>query len=319
MDNRLISKKSIVCLGGGIGTVNLLKGLKTYTTNISTIISMADNGGSSGRLRRLYNMIPVGDMISCIAAMSEDEDLIPKLLTYRFEGERYGKDHELGGHKLGNLIMVALKNLEGNYENAIEQMKKIFNVQGNFLPATEEAVDISAITIDDKEVFGEEKIDLGKYKGKRILKKVILHPENVKAALNVVDTILKAEVIVLGPGDLYTNLLPILIVPDIKNALKRSTAKKILIINTANKPFETKGYFIEDYLDAIERHIGDININLVLANNNFDEKIPAKYHYTYVKAKNLNDSRIILKNLAKKDFPIHHDSKKLAKEVVELI
>lgn len=317
-----INKTNIVCLGGGIGTVNLLRGLKEYTKDITVIVSMADDGGSAGRLRRLYNIIPVGDLVSCMAAMSKDINLIPNFLRYRFTGERYGKDNELGGHKLGNLVMVALKDLMGTYESAIAEFKKLFQVEGTFLPATEEHVTISARTVDGKEIFGEEKIDLGKYKGKRGLERVYLHPENAKAAPHVLTAIENAKAIILGPGDLYTNLLPVLIVPEIAEALKRTKAKKIFIINVANKPFETKGYKAHDFANAIKRHIGTFPFDVVLVNNNMTSPIPKEYHYDYVKIENneiFDSIQLIQEDLINAEFPLYHDSSKLAKVVSQLI
>lgn len=317
-----INNTNIVCLGGGIGTVNLLKGLKEYTKDITVIVSMADDGGSAGRLRRLYNIIPVGDLVSCMAAMSKDVTLIPNFLRYRFNGERYGKDNELGGHKLGNLIMVALKDLMGSYESAISEFKKLFQVEGTFLPATEEHVTISARTVDGKEIFGEEKIDLGKYRGKRGLEHVYLHPENAKAAPGVLHAIANAKAIILGPGDLYTNLLPVIIVPEIAEALKKSSAQKIFIINVANKPFETKGYKTHDFAHAIKRHIGEFPFTTVLVNNNTKTPIPKEYHYDYVKIEEnsvFDTVNLIQTDLINKDFPLYHDSAKLAKVVSQLI
>ncbi len=324
-DSRIneIKEKQIVCLGGGIGTANLLRGLKKYTTNINTVISMADDGGSAGRLRRLYNVMPLGDLVSCMSVMSKNkEGIIPELLTYRFNGERYGKDHELGGHKLGNLLMVALKDLSGTYEGAIAVFKKLFDVQGNFFPATESSVDISAITIDGQEIFGEEKIDLGKYRGKRILQKVLLHPQTAPAAPGVVDNILSADVVVLGPGDLYTNLLPVLIVPEIADAVKNTKAKRIFIVNVANKPFETKGYNLKDYYESVKRHIESFPFDIVLVNNNYSIPIPEQYKYTYVVAtgdEQLNGSRVVKEDLVNDDFPLYHSSEKLAKAICKYI
>ncbi|MDE2589449.1 MAG: YvcK family protein, partial [Patescibacteria group bacterium] len=200
MADTRIKEKKIVCLGGGVGTVNMLRGLKAYTTDITTIISMADNGGSSGRLRRLYNVLPAGDMVSCMSVMSRQGDLTQKLLTYRFPGERYGDDHELGGQKLGNLVMVALQELTGSFAGAITKFQELFDVEGTFIPATANHVDISAVTVEGKEIFGEETIDLGKYEGKRILEKVILHPSDAKATPAAIEQILSADVILCGPG-----------------------------------------------------------------------------------------------------------------------
>lgn len=323
MVNKIMNAKKIVCLGGGVGTVNLLRGIKSYSDNISVVVSMADDGGSSGRLRRLFNVFPLGDMVSCMAAMAKDEtELTQKLLTYRFGGERYGRDTELGGHKLGNLILVALKDITGSYDEAINKLKTIFGITGNFFPATKDNVSISARTIEGKEIFGEEKIDLGKYKGKRILDRVFLHPEDAVSSPAVIAKIKEADAIICGPGDLYTNLLPVLIVKDITKALLESSAKKIFVVNVANKPFETKGYAVKDYVDAVIRHIGSFPFSQVVVNNNFSVSIPKQYHYAYVTCDtdSLPSSvSVIEDDLVNADFPIYHSPTKLANTIAKAI
>lgn len=315
--------KKLVCLGGGVGTANLLTGLKKYTTDLTTIISMADDGGSAGRLRRLYNVLPPGDLVSCMSVMAKDpEGFVKKLLTYRFNGERYGKDHELGGHKVGNLLMVALKEITGSYESAIEKFKELFEVEGNFYPATEEPVNISALTVDGLEVFGEEKIDLGKYRGKRILEKVFLHPATAHAGKKAIDAILSADAVIVGPGDLYTNLLPVLIVTNIAQALRDTKAKKLFIVNVANKPFETRGYNIIDFIHAIQRHIGDFPFTSVIANNDTQTIIPKELQYKYVPFTETLDgvqAEYITEDLVDPAFPIYHSPDKLAKVIINNI
>lgn len=314
MDYRM---KHIVCLGGGVGTVNLLKGLKAYTKNITVVISMADDGGSAGRLRRLYNTLPLGDLVACMAAMiPEKHNVISDFMRFRFEGDRYGKDIELGGHKMGNLMLFAMKDITGNYHNAIKIFKELFFIDGEFLPATKNPVTISARTADGKEIHGEEKIDLGDYNGQRTLEHVYLHPKNAKAGENVIKSIMDADAIVLGPGDLYTNLLPVLIIPGIARSLKETKAKKMFIINVANKPFETKGYKVSDYLSAIYRHIGELRLNKVFVNINHTKSIPKKYAYTYVEDNTENNSPLYVKeDFIDASMPLYHDSKKLAKAI----
>ncbi|HSW87718.1 MAG TPA: gluconeogenesis factor YvcK family protein, partial [Candidatus Saccharimonadales bacterium] len=281
------NKKKIVCLGGGIGSVNLIKGLYEFTPNIATVISLADDGGSAGRLRRLYNTYPLGDIVSCIAALSDKKDpFISELLTYRFPGDRYAKDTHLEGHKVGNLLLFAMLQLTGNMTDAIERFKKLFKVEGEFLPATNDVVSLSAETVDGKEIFGEEKIDLGKYQGKKILERISLHPANTKANERVLEAIQEADALVFGPGDLYTNILPVMVVPEIAQAIKESAAKKFFVVNIANKPFETRNYTALDFVKAVEKHIGSFPFNYLVVNSNFSVNIPNKYRYTYVKYKN---------------------------------
>ena len=313
--------KKIVCLGGGVGTVNLLRGLKKYFSNISVVVSMADEGGSSGRLRRLYDIHPPGDLISCMAALSKNENL-SKFLIYRFPGDRYAKDSLLDGHKLGNLMMVGAINATGDFNKAIHFLQKIFNIPGNFLPATFERIKISAKTIEGREIFGEENIDLGKYKGKRVLERIFLHPQKPKAFSETIRRLKEADVIIGGPGDLYTNLLPILIIPDISKIVKSSKAQKIFVVNVANKPFETRGYDVSDYIAAIKRHIGFFPFKKIIVNNDFSINIPRKFHYNYVKFKKKNSVNGVLvfeKKLIDKNFPLYHDSSKLAKAILSCV
>jgi len=315
-DNRL-KKPSIVCLGGGIGTVTLLSGLKNYACDLTAVVSMADDGGSSGRLRRLYGAFPPGDVISCLSALSTNAE-ISQLLTYRFAGDRYGKDAELGGHKLGNLFLTALADIEGDFETAIRRLQSLFSIPGTILPATRGPVMLSAKTIQNRYVYGEEKIDLGKYLGKRILESVSLHPARPKAGKGVVESILHADVIVLGPGDLYTAQLPVVIIPEITEAVKKSKAKKIYVVNVANKPFETRGYSVQDYIEAVRRHMDCFPFSTVILNNNYEEEIPKKFHYKYVKSKKrdeVSEITFVERNLVRKDFPLYHDPQKLAKAV----
>lgn len=315
-----LQQKKIVCLGGGIGTLNLIKGLRDYSTDIAIVVSMADDGGSAGRLRRLYNMLPPGDLISCMSALSDDQSsIISQLLTYRFPGERYGKDDELAGHKLGNLIMVALRDITGSFPSAIDAFQKLFKINGHFLPATLEPVEISIITKDGTEIHGEEVIDLGKFNWESGIDKLVLHPSSVTTPPQVEKHILEADYIIIGPGDLYTNILSVLIVPGIKEALSKSTAKKIFIVNVANKPNETHGYFVENYLLAIEKHIGILPFDQIIVNNNHTFIIPEKYNYTYVKLEDPNylAGKVIQEDLVDESFPIYHNSEKLARTIVK--
>jgi uncharacterized cofD-like protein len=316
--------KKIVCLGGGIGTVNLAKGLKEYTENITFVISMADDGGSGGRIRRLYNMPPPGDLVSCMAALAKSKNpLLSKVLTYRFPGDRYAKDDELSGHKLGNLLMVAMQNITGSFEGAISLFQQTFDIPGIFLPATDQAVSIQAITHKGEKIKGEETIDLGKYSWKDGIEKVSIHPTDAKAGSGVITAIESADVIVAGPGDLYTTILPTLIVPQIRQSLKKSTATKILVINIANKPYETHGYSVEDFIQAITDHLGYFPFSYVLINNNFSVPIPKEYHYEYVLSNPApsenKDYTIIERNLVDPHFPLYHNSEELAKAVDEII
>lgn len=319
-----MKKVDIVCLGGGIGTMNLVKGLKEKGYNLTVVASMADDGGSSGRLRRLFNIQPPGDLVSCMAALSEYSDKPEgQLLTYRFAGDRYGRDDVIGGQKLGNLMMVAAQDLTGSYNGAVALLKHLFKVRASIYPATLEPVSISATTIDGILVEGEENIDLGKYEGQRVLEKITLQPERPKVAKEVIKAMAKAAVIVAGPGDLYTTILPALIIPDILNALKASKAKKIFVINVANKPFETRGYAVVDFINAITKHLSGFPFDTVIVNNKVANEIPGNLNYTYVENatedSTQNEYVIVEDDLVDDAYPIYHDHQKLADAIEKQI
>lgn len=313
--------KKIVCLGGGIGTVNLVKGLNHLFGDITVIVSMADDGGSTGRLRRLYSIPPPGDLVSCIAAMSQADDTMKKLLTYRFAGERYGAEESLGGHKLGNLMMVALTSVMGDFGKALSQMQKIFRTRGKILPATIEPVSIWAKTSVGERVDREENIDLGRFTG--AIEKLHLKPNNPKTSKEVIDAIVSADLIIAGPGDLYSTILPVLLVPGILDAIKKSKAKKLYVVNVANKLFETPNYKVNDYMRAVANHCGVNLFDLVLMNNNIMPLIPAKYKRQYefvpLNYKKNKAYSVIFKDIVNTKFPLYHDSSKLAKAIMENI
>lgn len=310
--------KKIVCLGGGIGTVNLIKGLTHLAVDITVVASMADDGGSTGRLRRLYSIPPPGDLVSCIEALSEADETMKKLLSYRFKGERYGEDEALGGHKLGNLMMVGLTSITGDFSKALSQMQKIFKTRGKILPATMEPVSIWAQTSVGEKVEREENIDLGRFTG--TLEKLHLKPENPRTSDEVKETIMSADLIIAGPGDLYSTILPVLLVPNVLDSIKKSKAKKLYIINVANKLFETPNYKVQDYIKAIAKHCGDNIFDLVLTNSNISSQIPDKYkrQYEYVPLNYEKDNAysVIAEDIVDTKFPLYHDSSKLAKAII---
>lgn len=310
----------IVCLGGGIGTVQVLRGLRQYSKNITVVCSMADDGGSGGRLRRLYSVPPPGDLINCLAALSTTEPTLKELLTFRFAGNRWGKDDSLGGQKLGNLILVALTKITGDFNLALLELRRLFQSHGQILPATLENVSLWATTVEGKRVVGEQKIDLGQYPGKRQLTRIHLKPKKVTTPKEVKEAVKQADLILAGPGDLYTTVLPVMVVPTIKKEIKKSQAKKIFILNVANKPFETPHYKLSDYLQAIDKHCGPQIFDYLLANNNFRPKIPPqiKYHYVEIN-KPPTGIKVMSTDLVLESYPLYHDPQKLAQALLRLV
>lgn len=316
-----MANKKIVCLGSGIGTVNLIKGLVRYTDGITVIATMTDDGGSTGRLRRLYGIQPPGDLVSCIAALSQSDETMRKLLTYRFAGDRYGDDASLGGHKLGNLMMVALTSIMGDFSKALSYMQKIAKTRGRVLPATTEFVSIWAETSVGERVDREENIDLGRFTGS--IEKLHLKPSNPAVSKEVIEAIASADLIIAGPGDLYSTILPVLLTPGIIAAVKRSNAKKLYVVNVANKLFETPNYKVNDYIKAITTHCGDNIFKYVLMNNNIKPVIPEKYRRQYeLVPLNYAENKaysVIAEDIVDVKFPLYHDSEKLAKVIMENI
>jgi len=307
---------NIVCLGGGIGTAQVLKGLKRPEYDVSAIVSMADDGGSAGRLRRAFSVPPPGDLVNCLAALSDEESVIKQLFLYRFKGKRYGKDTDLGGQKLGNLIFVALSDIfEGDTNRALVEFSKIISSHGQVLPATLSDVNIWARTVDGKKIVGEQNIDLGNYKT-HALKSVHLNPPDAKAYDASIRAIRAAQLIVVGPGDLFSTVLPVVIVPQIKKALMTSPAKKVFIVNVANKPYETHNFKVSDYLQTVKDHIGEDIFDKILVNTSQDIKLPSKLKYSYVSLdwQNLSayKDKIIAQDIIDNDYPTYHDSAKIA-------
>lgn len=318
-----IKSKKIICLGGGVGTAQVLKGLRKYSHQLTAVVSMADDGGSAGRLRRAFSVPPPGDLVNCLAALSAEESVLKDLLLYRFAGSK-NSDTELGGHKLGNLIFVALTDIyKGNTSRALAEFSKIFSSIGLVLPATVGDVNIWAETQKNQKIYGEQNIDLGKYNRNEPLKKVYIDPQNAKAYAPTIEALEKSEVVIAGPGDLFTTTLPVLIVPEIKSALKKSQANKIFIVNIANKPFETAKFKASDYLKTIKNHLKDDIFDTILVNSNHRYKIPTKLMYTYVQVDRESltkfKAKIIEGDFVSQNFPLYHDSEKIASAVNDII
>ncbi len=315
---------NVVCLGGGVGTAQVLKGLRHRLYNLTAVVSMADDGGSAGRLRRAFSVPPPGDLVNCLAALSDEESIVKELFLYRFAGQRYGKDMDLGGQKLGNLIFVALLDIyKGDTGKALEEFSKIISPTGRVLPATLGDVNIWAKTADGKKVYGEQNIDLGKYKSSnKSLKEVHLNPPKPRAYKAAIDALKAAGIIIVGPGDLFSTILPVIIVPQIKNQLISSPAKKIFIVNIANKPFETPGFKVSDYIKTVEYHLGSNPFDKILVNTNQNAKIPKSFNYKYVSidSKGLDKfgEKIVESDLIDESFTLYHDSQKVAAAIENL-
>lgn len=317
----------IVAIGGGTGMPNLLRGLREYTHNITAVVTVADDGGSSGRLRRELGLLPPGDFRNNIAALSRDEALMTQVLQYRFgsqigaEGEGNGRS-ELQGHAFGNLLLAALTGITGSFNEALLAAERVLAVRGRVLPSTLETITLVADVAVDSEgaelrrVVGESAIPKA---GGRV-QRVSLEPPHVRAYPPVVQAIFQADLIVLGPGSLYTSILPNLLVSDLAHALQRSRAPKVYVCNLAMQPGETDNYTVADHVDTILRHTPANILDFVLANNNLEIPPDTGGGQTqYVQPVAPDNVYMVTADLVDKAKPWRHDSAKLAKVVMNLL
>ena len=270
-------------------------------------------------MRGLYRVPPPGDLLNCLSALSDAKPHYKELLTYRLAGNRWGRLDSIEGHKIGNLILVALTKILGDFNLALAETERLFNCQGKILPSTHENVSIWAETTKGEKVVGEETIDLGKYND--ALYKVHLNPQNVSTPQDITKAIKKADLLIVGPGDLYTTILPVLLVPDIIKTLTKSSTKKVFILNIANKK-ETNGYSISDHLEAIKRHIDNLHFYYILVNNNHEPKFKPNSPYKYIPLIpdfSYKYGKILYQDLVDEKLPMKHDSTKLANLLEDLL
>lgn len=251
-------KPNVVVLGGGTGMPVLLRGLKEYPVNLTAVVTVADDGGSTGRIREVIDIPAPGDIRNVIAALSNvDEDLY-ELFQYRIKG-----NNGLAGHALGNLLIAATNEITGNFFEAVNKVAQLLNVKANIYPIVNEPVQLHAEMEDGTIISGESNIPI---KNKKI-KRVFITPEITEANQAVVDSLLNADLIVISPGSLYTSILPNLIIQDVNEALKVTEAKIVYVCNIMTQLGETNDYTASDHLKAINRHIGANVVNQIIVNN----------------------------------------------------
>jgi uncharacterized cofD-like protein len=308
----------IVAIGGGTGLSSLLRGLKEYTGNLTAIVTVADDGGSSGVLRRELGILPPGDVRNCIAALADAEPLVTQLFQYRFSD-----GSGLAGHSFGNLFIVAMSGVVGNFEDAIRQTSRVLAVRGQIIPSTLANVTLCARTDDMRTIQGESLIGHATVNGdgnNSRIEDVYLLPHNVPAHPEAVRAILEADLIILGPGSLYTSVLPNVLVEGIKRSILASSAPKVYVCNVATQHGETDGFDVAAHLKAIEEHIGKGVISYVLANENVPTSIPKAPESQGVRldAEVNNGIRLVLADVISEENHYHHDSAKLAQAVMRI-
>jgi len=301
----------IVAIGGGTGLSILLRGLKQYTGNLMAIVTVADDGGSSGRLRRELGILPPGDVRNCIAALADAEPLMTRLFQYRFSD---GSD--LAGHSFGNLFIVAMSGVLGNFEEAIKQTSRVLAVRGQIVPSTLVNVTLEAKTENEETIQGEAKISESSSR----IKEVCLQPPNPLACPDAIRAILEADVIVVGPGSLFTSVLPNLLVDGIKRAIRGSSALKVYVCNVATQSGETDGFNVVDHVRVLESHVGKGLFHYVLANSNIENGLPGTWRSQPVRINDGDSLRghLILADVVSEENRYHHDSKKLGEALIRL-
>jgi uncharacterized cofD-like protein len=301
----------IVAIGGGTGLSTLLRGLKTYTSNLSVIVTVADDGGSSGRLRDEYRILPPGDFRQCLIALADAEPLMKQLFDHRF------KEGSLDGHSFGNLFIMAMADVTGNFEHALRESAKVLAVKGTIVPSTLQDVTLVA-SINGGTVVGESKIP----KQNAPISHVFLKPDGAQVNPEAAQAVLNAELVIIGPGSLYTSILPNLLVEGMVEAIKASPALKVYICNLAGQFGETEGYGVDDYLRVIREHVGANLFDFVLVNSNTTQ-LPtggqAPVIFRPSDTASHPDVRFIASDVVNVKIPSHHDPEKLARTIMRKV
>jgi len=316
-DYRLLSRgPRVVAMGGGTGLSALLRGIKKYTGNIVAIVTVADDGGSSGRLRDEFRVLPPGDFRQCLTALAETEPLMTDLFQHRFSG-----DGELGGHSFGNLFIMAMAEITGDFEHAIRESGRVLAVRGAIVPSTLTDVVLCANVGEELRV-GESKVPVGDGHIDRVFLEPAAPPINPEAE----NAVLNAEMVIIGPGSLYTSILPNLLVDGMIEALRASPAVKVYVCNVAGQPGETVGYTVSEHLDAIQAHVGGNLFDYVVVNSNLTPPLPASARRAGVNRVTFDRQRAqqhpvryILADVVSTAVSSHHDPEKLARVVMKRI
>ena len=319
----LVQGPRVVIIGGGTGLSTILKGIKNYTNNITAVVTVADDGGGSGALRDDLGILPPGDIRNCLVALANTEPLMEELMQYRF------KDGTLKGQSFGNLFLAAMDGVSDNFEDAVQKMASVLAITGKVLPVTLDNVKIHAVLDNNQLVVGESHIpDVSIKEGARIQRLYIV-PEDAEALEDVKNEILRADAIILGPGSLYTSVIPNLLVKGVPEAIKESRGRKIYIANVMTQPGETDGFKVSDHLKALYAH-GDIGpLDYVFANDMKirNDHLREKYHRmnqfeVEIDYENLKEEpfKLIQGDFIKpRESSVRHDADKLSQKLMEIV
>lgn len=308
------SSPRIVALGGGHGLSALLRGIKNYASDLTAIVTVADDGGSSGMLRRELGVLPPGDFRNCLAALADSESLMTRLFQYRF-----GKGSGLGGHSFGNLFITAMAEVSGSFERGLAESSKVLAVQGRVLPSTLQDVTLVAHLREEQNgnlnrVVGESRIP----QASGAIERVFLEPERAPAYPDAVRAILSADLIIAGPGSLYTSILPNLLIPGIAEAVRVSRALKLYVCNVATQVGETDNYTVADHVAALDAHLKPGIFSIALANDSLDHDLPEGVEMVEPDMVAGATYRLVKADLVDSDCPWRHDSVRLSHKILEL-
>ena len=311
--NRVLgSGPKITVIGGGSGLPNLLRGLKYYTSNISAIVTVADDGGSSGRLRSELGILPPGDIRNCLVALADSEDVMQQLMDYRFESEG-----QLDGHSFGNILIAALAGIGGDFARGVEVAGELLAIRGQVIPSTLSNVTLVGSTVSGETLIGETRVGNSSDR----LRSLSLIPANPAAHPEAVRAIEDADLIVIGPGSLFTSIVPNLLISDISAALASSLAFKIYVCNVAEEPAQTEGYSVLDHSKVVQHYGGKGAIDAVLANNNLPQR-PTPAGLGFIRAnKPWSDDVLLVEadviDETDDNSTARHDSVKLSNAIAE--
>jgi uncharacterized cofD-like protein len=316
-ERRLDRGYKIVVVGGGTGLSTMLRGLKKITTNVTAVVTVSDDGGSSGRLQKELGVLPPGDIRNCLVALADDEALVTELFRYRFmEGEG------LSGHSFGNLFLAAMTGITGNFDRAVKESSRVLNVKGRVLPSTLAVVRLCARLADGREVAGESNIPQARGK----IDRVYLEPQHVAPLDEVITAIRGADAIVLGPGSLYTSIMPNLLVDRVGREIEASSALKIYVCNVMTQPGETDGYTASQHVGALLRGADAKVCDVVVVNDELPSKLREAYAEEGQLPVALDDEqlrglgvRIVRANVISETDTVRHDSDRLAAVVIGIV
>ncbi|GBF10640.1 YvcK family protein [Tepidibacillus sp. HK-1] len=310
----------VVVIGGGTGLSVMLRGLKKQNLDLTAVVTVADDGGSSGKLRSELNMLPPGDIRNVLIALANTEPLLEKLLQHRFQ-----QGEGLAGHSLGNLLIAAMQEITGDFVLAIKELSRVLAVKGQVLPATLQKVHLSAELTDGTIINGESNIPLAAQN--RGIKRVFINPTDVKPLEDAILAIQQADAVVIGPGSLYTSVIPNLLVNGIKEEVLSTKAKKIYICNVMTQPGETDHYSAVDHVNAIEEHVGQKFIDYVIVNEGeISEEIKQQYRaenaIPVASDKQLLTQagyRVVAESFVNYHTYLRHDAEKLSKSIIKIL